>query len=63
MPNKEKTNAQVMRDILELDDKLIAEKGRGRLSTKTREILSISKNPAYDDDRVNYEFNRKLKEA
>lgn len=56
-----KSNAQVMRDVLEIDNALIKKNGSGKLSPKTRKILEIANNPAFDDDEINYRFNRALK--
>ena len=61
MPKKKKTNADVLRSMIEINDLYKAQNGEGLITEKVENEIKNILNSSDDDDVINVKFNKILK--
>lgn len=61
MPKKKKTNADVLRSMIEINDLYKAQNGEGLITERVENEIKNILNSSDDDDVINVKFNRILK--
>lgn len=61
MPKKKKTNAEVLRSMIQINDLYKSQNGEGLITEKVENEIKSILNSSDDDDVINVKFNKILK--